>query len=989
MIKKKATRQFLENLRNQVTVLDTERFSPKYFNMSAFPDTFGSGKNLIKLSTRTNLFVPDSLIRIELLDGGGNVIYHEVLDYLGKDKSRAIAVYIYPDTVPGDGRIRLAGRLQINPDTGERYPLSNDPSSLNFVDQPNILHEGTIRIAPERKNDSEIIFTRQPRAIITEEIRTFQIPVGTGNLLTASLANASSRITVTSRVKSEDAITGNARSNQITEDQFDAAAKNIKQGIPNITSNSGTSTSGNYIVLRSAPTVAKTSGTFAFNDSMIGGTVFIANPSVASSLPSDMLNRSSYLTLPTTYSASITRVLDSSTVELSTPFVYNLSYETSTNKPSTITISKIDSSANFSASYTQKITTAATENSQSFANITLSNIEPATGDIYRVKTLYKPAGAFGDFIDLGDTVLESYNVLVDTGSYGSTIAEGIVDLPVGSIKDQNHIDTYWESTQALTYSNSNLISSIQIAHTGTSFVKLATKNPFTLIADTQYEIDFDSYVATGGIVDVYVSGSIVQPDQSDTRRLTSKPQANLQSLGTYIGTLEQAKGGRSLDNVFKFTSLTAGNAKLVFALRSGTWQFSEIKVNTLSETGFTPNYTKIKVRVPTVHLKSELIFKFQYFNYQGVRAALETVVYGVKFNGENFYIDGTNNLLTGSVYIGNSIASGIEMAGVSSGFIKSVGYTGLTSASLGKGPGGFIIYSGSGNLQVGVDILDDVGIELVSANDNSHLIFRTRNGGELDIKTDKFFIGNSGSFISGSNNNIEIRSGWPTASFHLRRTGQVTASAFYAITGSQTMLNTDIGFIDAKNVGRQLVSDNREYQVDTYTPGGSPSTLWDTGWITLVSSSAVVLPFESTLFCYFHMQSIGEPGVYVDPTTFTQYTTSSFRVNIKSASLSTYDTFESTGITSTYYTFGHSSTTTKQATPGLVSASITNYAGKLVQINVQGRHVIREPFGNVAHSTGKTKIKHIVLNTGRPILEQAVKESYPAQGNANDNLPVD
>jgi hypothetical protein len=45
------------------------------------------------------------------------------------------------------------------------------------------------------------------------------------------------------------------------------------------------------------------------------------------------------------------------------------------------------------------------------------------------------------------------------------------------------------------------------------------------------------------------------------------------------------------------------------------------------------------------------------------------------------------------------------MGGVSSGFIRSVGFEGQTSASLGKGPGGFIIYSGSGNLLIGDDVL--------------------------------------------------------------------------------------------------------------------------------------------------------------------------------------------------------------------------------------------------------------------------------------------
>jgi hypothetical protein len=328
------------------------------------------------------------------------------------------------------------------------------------------------------------------------------------------------------------------------------------------------------------------------------------------------------------------------------------------------------------------------------------------------------------------------------------------------------------------------------------------------------------------------------------------------------------------------------------------------------------------------------------------------------------------------------------MAGVSSGFIRSVGYSGLTSASLGKGPGGFLIYSGSGNLVVGADTLTDVGIELVSANDNSHLIFRTGDGGQLDIKTDKFFIGNSGSFISGSNNNIEIRSGFPTASFHLRRNGQVTASAFYAITGSQTMLNTDIGFIDAKNVGRQLVSDNREYNVVQLAIPAFGTGVWDTNWITLISSSAVILPFETNLFCYFHMRSVGN-GLYLDEfeTSWTQYTTSSFRVNIKSASLSTYDTFESIGSYSTPYIFGHTTNDTKQATPGLVSASLSNYAGKLVKISIESRYRIANESGQSATQAGDLKFKHIVLNTGRNIVETAIKQALPPTGSALQQIP--
>ena len=64
-----------------------------------------------------------------------------------------------------------------------------------------------------------------------------------------------------------------------------------------------------------------------------------------------------------------------------------------------------------------------------------------------------------------------------------------------------------------------------------------------------------------------------------------------------------------------------------------------------------------------------------------------------------------NNLISGSIFISNTLGTGIEIGGASSGFMRSVGYRGITSASLGKAPGGFVIYSGSGNLVFGEDPL--------------------------------------------------------------------------------------------------------------------------------------------------------------------------------------------------------------------------------------------------------------------------------------------
>jgi hypothetical protein len=179
-----------------------------------------------------------------------------------------------------------------------------------------------------------------------------------------------------------------------------------------------------------------------------------------------------------------------------------------------------------------------------------------------------------------------------------------------------------------------------------------------------------------------------------------------------------------------------------------------------------PNVREIsyKVAIPTEQLNDPKTLKIQFLNKNGDVSITEILIEDVVFKGGNVYIGGNQSIVTGSLFIANAIGSGLEIGGHSSGFMKSVGYEGQISASEGKGPGGFIIYSGSNALQMGADVLTGVGMQFVGDNDDRHLIFSTANGGVLDVKTDKFFIGNTNSqFISGSDSNIEISS----SLFHL------------------------------------------------------------------------------------------------------------------------------------------------------------------------------------------------------------------------------
>jgi hypothetical protein len=283
-----------------------------------------------------------------------------------------------------------------------------------------------------------------------------------------------------------------------------------------------------------------------------------------------------------------------------------------------------------------------------------------------------------------------------------------------------------------------------------------------------------------------------------------------------------------------------------------------------------------KVPIPTEQLNDPKTLRVQFVNEVGSVSTTELVKSGLVFRGGNVYIAGDQSLITGSFHIGNVIGSGIEMAGHSSGYLKSVGYDGFTSASLGKGPGGFLIWSGSGNLQIGADQYPGVGMEMVSEGGSSSFYFTTHDGGNLKVITDEFFIGTENTqFISGSNGNIEISSSF----FHLnpkddeaiiggfvvtptsisssqnisglgtplafKSNGEITGSSvlirqFVSSTNTTyTLFDTDNGIVDARNVGRQVVSDDTEYIRANVDDGSS--------YVTVAKYPVTFLPNETKI----------------------------------------------------------------------------------------------------------------------------------------------
>ena len=536
---KKVAREELSKL--SVYVDDTSPTSTKYFRVSDVPEVLQKGKNLLRISAHPTNLVEGSQILVDVRDSSGNPIYFEIPDYLEEDKSRAISIWIYHDK--GDDNT-ANGEATITLVGTSNVGNNGEPVPQRFKGNPNVRWQTTVNVDRIRKNTSSVLFKAKqtPTIQISESIESYRNQPQSGNELLSV---------------------------------------------------SQTGTDASYIYKGETPIVQLTDGT-TFNNEMIDASIVLSNYIEPATPVSKYDNPLS----DTFFSSSISKLINNTTAVLLNE--YTTSFDN--RDELTHTYGKI-ASANYSIQYVRSGSNVVTENERSFANITLSNVDPIAGVVDKVKVLIKSDGLPGEFELLNE-----------------------VTVP--------------------------------------------------------YSASFS-----------------------------------------------------------------------------------------------------VKVPVPSENLKDPKLLKIQYLNSVGEISRTETITAPFVFQGGNSYIGGDKNLISGSMFISNALGTGIEMGGVSSGFIRSVGFDGQTSASLGKGPGGFIIYSGSGNMLIGDDVLHGVGMQMIGDNDDRHFIFTTDDGGLLDVKTDKFFIGtNNTQFISGSDSNIEISS----SLFHLDPKNNSL------VIGAGTVINADL-----------------------------------------------------------------------------------------------------------------------------------------------------------------------------------------------------
>jgi len=127
--------------------IDTE-LNSKHFRISEFPSMLASGKSHFLIRGTDDLKI-GSHVEVEILDKNGNVVYTEISEALINGTDRIVSIYVYSDTVFGDGKLTVLGELIDVP--------------KQWKGKYNVKWERSIFINPTVSNIDGVIFINEPR----------------------------------------------------------------------------------------------------------------------------------------------------------------------------------------------------------------------------------------------------------------------------------------------------------------------------------------------------------------------------------------------------------------------------------------------------------------------------------------------------------------------------------------------------------------------------------------------------------------------------------------------------------------------------------------------------------------------------------------------------------------------------------------------------------------------------------------------------------
>ena len=759
----------------------------KYFKVFSLEDTISGGRSTFQILGSE--FLENNVeLKIELLDINGNVVYTEPIKYLGDDPSRHIMIEVYPTTATGVGTLTILGSVIDVPD--EWKGLYNVKWEKEVFIDPVLKNTQPILFKGQGFDVSRNQRYPLPEIEVVETVTGVVVASGSGgnDFVTSSIfeggtydGNASpfarpmhigdlvntqtqeslidgpptdmghagigggqtAKSTYAAKPKNQQNTSDTtAIETDIVEQKYEEFHEPQAQPsppptppIPPVASKPKTTpppveTKAKQPDAVGKGTLIKRQSGEPFRLELAGGS-FKADP-VVSDLVEGVKGRPFE---SSSFTASILAVHSPDLLEIDTPFV--IEDKRPEKNASNPFIRVPHTGSGFTIDF-EPVTTGSVSEVilQSFAEITIKNMRTFSGDIHRVKVFAKGFSTQGDFRLVSDKIVESSDVLINTGSVSLT-------QKTGKFIDQQHIDNNWQikhikkgsrvetpevaGTTTFTSSvhpplmNAVLISGSNckadesiVFETTTPKLKLRPNVDYTLLVNAILKTGKKDILKDEGLVEsqsrgevrFYLSGSNLSQDLGKLNVGSSGSIGNI--LGDpvkVIQTEDESQGevielrtednelGKTIDfgrvkipfkPQFSGSGITINDdTKLQVEVEAGELFIQSIELQPSSDTNFNPDEFTFQVPMPKLRKRPDFFdFLIEFYDRDGNKSSYSTIKEAVEFDGENDVIQGTDNLLTGSLSIGNALGVGIEAAGVNSAFLRSVDYAGFDSSSV-------------------------------------------------------------------------------------------------------------------------------------------------------------------------------------------------------------------------------------------------------------------------------------------------------------------
>lgn len=263
----------------------------------------------------------------------------------------------------------------------------------------------------------------------------------------------------------------------------------------------------------------------------------------------------------------------------------------------------------------------ATNVTQSFANIKVSQLDTFAGDVKRVKVYRTSEGDISDYELIQDILVESKELLTTTALSGSVIGDA-------GLFTSETLKKLWNTgslSAALTSSRIDNGLSLK----GSGYLRYTSS--LNLNNGNTYELGIDAFYSssTNSDLGIYISGS--------------------QNGQTLIGTLNGITPTKNLtDQVISFTLDKAEpTASLYFSQSQSEWHVGNISLKLSEDTAFSPSEVSFVTSMPTVVGNETYNFKFEFYDVNNNFVPV-AVTQSATFSGGNNNIGGTITLISGS-----------------------------------------------------------------------------------------------------------------------------------------------------------------------------------------------------------------------------------------------------------------------------------------------------------------------------------------------------